>query len=108
MEAYGNRAIVLYNLNKNEEAIKDCDKAIELDSEYWLLYFNRASIKLNFAETNENPKKLYDEALEDIKKSYELASVNENYLIKFKELLLVLANEGFEIVIDFCKELKLL
>ena len=70
---------------------------------------NRAEIKLEVAQKNiDDFKKLYDEALEDIKKSYELASVNENYLIKFKELLLVLANEGFEIVIDFCKELKLL
>ena len=99
----------LYNLNKNEEAIKDCDKAIELDSEYWLLYFNRAEIKLEVAQKNTDDfKKLNDEAFEDINKSYELALEDEDSLNEFKDYVLELANKNFEAAIKFCNEHKLL
>ena len=80
-----------------------------IDSKYWLLYLNRAEIKLEVAQKNiDDFKKLNDEAFEDINKSYKLALEDKNNLNEFKDFVLELANKNFEAAIKFCKEHKLL
>ncbi len=64
---WNNRAISKKYLNDNEGAIKDCDEAIRLKSDYFPAYVNRASTKIIAAEgkTVEESVKIYNEAIED-------------------------------------------
>ena len=68
MEGYlNNRAISKKSLKDYEGAIKDCDEAVQLNSEYFPAYVNRASIRLIVAEdkTVEESVKLYSKTIED-------------------------------------------
>ena len=64
---WNNRAISKKYLEDFEGAIEDCDEAIDLKSDYFPAYVNRASTKLVLAEekTLEETVKLYNAAIED-------------------------------------------
>ncbi|MEI0608286.1 tetratricopeptide repeat protein, partial [Brachyspira pulli] len=61
---YNNRGFTKYYLDQYEEAIKDYDKAIELNPNNRAFYNNRGVSKENLEE--------YNEALKDYKKALEL------------------------------------
>jgi DnaJ family protein C protein 7 len=68
---YSNRAAVLQKQKKFEEALLDCDKAIELDGEFYKAYSRRAAC---FMETEK-----YEEATRDYKKLIEADGSNREY-----------------------------
>ncbi|KAG1049617.1 hypothetical protein G6F42_029029 [Rhizopus arrhizus] len=65
---YSNRAAVLQKQKKFEEALLDCDKAIELDEEFYKAYSRRAGC---YMETEQ-----YEEAVRDYKKLTEICTLN--------------------------------
>jgi len=67
-EVYNNRGVAYAKLNKYEQAIKDYDRAIELNPALAEVYNNRG---ITYAELNK-----YDQAIEDYDKAIEL---NPNY-----------------------------
>ena len=64
---WNNRAISRKYLENFEGAIQDCDEAIQLNSDYFPAYVNRASSRLILAEgkTVEETVELYNESIED-------------------------------------------
>lgn len=68
--AYNNRGNAKSKLSYKEEAIKDYDKAIELDTNNSMAYNNRGNAKNNL--------ELYKEAIEDFNKAIELNPNNSN------------------------------
>ncbi len=64
---WNNRAISRKCLKDYEGALKDCDEAIKLNSDYFPTYVNRGSIKIMIAEgkTEEEAVELYNESIED-------------------------------------------
>ncbi|GAN09114.1 DnaJ homolog subfamily C member 7-like [Mucor ambiguus] len=68
---YSNRAAVLQKQKKFEEALLDCDKAIELDEEFYKAYSRRAGC---YMETEQ-----YEEAVRDYKKLTEVDASNREY-----------------------------
>ena len=60
-----------------EDAIKDYDRAIELDNNYFEAYCNRANSKYSLG--------LYKEALKDYKKTLELYTTNNTVIDKYKK-----------------------
>jgi DnaJ family protein C protein 7 len=48
---YLNRAIAFSKINKNEEAIKDCNVAIVFNNEYLKAYLRRADCFISLGET---------------------------------------------------------
>ena len=64
VDAYYNRGIAYYGLNKYDEAFKDYGKAIELDPEYVPAYIDRGNAYYGL--------KKYDEAFKDYDKAIEL------------------------------------
>ena len=69
-KAYYNRGVAKNDLKQYEEAIKDYDKAIELNPNYSEAYNNRGKDKYNLG--------LYKEAIEDFNKAIELNPNNSN------------------------------
>ena len=69
-KGYYNRAVSKIKLEFYEEAIKDLNKSIELDSKCSFSYQKRGEAKLKL--------KLYKEAAEDLLKSIELGNSNED------------------------------
>ncbi|CAH1788409.1 unnamed protein product [Owenia fusiformis] len=67
---YNNRATVCAKLGKTEQAIEDCDKAIELDDNYLKAYMRRAKCYLDSEQ--------YEEAVRDYEKIYKLDKSREN------------------------------
>ncbi|CAG5121036.1 unnamed protein product [Candidula unifasciata] len=65
-----NRATVCSKLNKLEEAIQDCTKAIELDDTYMKAYMRRARC---YTDTE-----LFEEAVRDYEQIYKMAKTREN------------------------------
>ncbi|XP_059160959.1 dnaJ homolog subfamily C member 7-like [Physella acuta] len=65
-----NRATVCSKLNKLDEAIQDCSKAIELDDTYLKAYMRRAKC---YTDTE-----LYEEAVRDYEQIYKMAKTREN------------------------------
>ena len=63
-----NRAAVLQNLNRLEEALNDCNKAIELEPDFPQAYFNRGILLIKV--------KMFDEAISDLTKFLELEPGN--------------------------------
>jgi protein O-mannosyl-transferase len=59
--AYNNRGLIFKDRNRNEEALKDFNKAIELNPAYASAYNNRGNIYIS--------KNRYDEALKDYNKA---------------------------------------
>lgn len=68
---YSNRAAVLQKQKKFDEALLDCDKAIELDNEFYKAYSRRAGC---YMETEQ-----YEEAVRDYKKLTEVDASNREY-----------------------------
>ncbi|GAA5805270.1 hypothetical protein EDC94DRAFT_603024 [Helicostylum pulchrum] len=68
---YSNRAAVLQKQKKFEEALLDCDRAIELDNEFYKVYSRRAGC---YMETEQ-----YEEAVRDYKKLTEVDPSNREY-----------------------------
>ncbi|CAO3627604.1 unnamed protein product [Cunninghamella blakesleeana] len=68
---YSNRAAVLQKLKKFEEALKDCDKALELDPDFTKVYSRRAAC---YMETEK-----YEEATRDYKRLLESDGSNREY-----------------------------
>jgi tetratricopeptide (TPR) repeat protein len=58
------RAGVLLQVNKNHEALQDCDRAISMDAEYYLAYNNRGTAELKLG--------LLDKAIQDLDKALSL------------------------------------
>src|SRR5262245_51562484 len=50
---YGNRCAAYINNGKSDEALSDCNQAIQLDSKYALAYANRCAAHINKGETND-------------------------------------------------------
>ncbi|MEI0559819.1 tetratricopeptide repeat protein [Brachyspira intermedia] len=75
--AYNNRGNAKSKLSYNEEAIKDYDKAIELNPNYSTAYNNRGNTKNNLG--------LYKESIEDFNKAIEL---NPNYVQTYFNIVL--------------------
>lgn len=71
---YSNRAAVLQKQKKFEEALLDCDKAIELDEEFYKAYSRRAGC---YMETEQ-----YEEAVRDYKKLTEVDASNRGIYAK--------------------------
>jgi len=67
---YNNRATVLARQNKLDEAIKDCNEAIRLDSTYVKAYMRRAKC---YADSE-----LHDEAVRDYQKIFDMDKTREN------------------------------
>merc|ERR1711962_807806 len=65
-----NRATVCSKLDRLEEAIQDCTKAIELDETYLKAYMRRAKCY--------NDTELYEEAVRDYEQIYKMAKTKEN------------------------------
>ncbi|OEJ14392.1 hypothetical protein BFL38_06070 [Brachyspira hampsonii] len=65
--------MIKYDMGLFEDAIKDYDRAIELDNNYFEAYCNRANAEYSL--------KMYKEALKDYKKALELDTTN-NIVIK--------------------------
>jgi tetratricopeptide (TPR) repeat protein len=61
--AYNNRGVTLRKLGKPEEAVKNYDKAIKLDSIYYAAYNNKG-VSLDYLERYEEAIENYDKALE--------------------------------------------
>ncbi len=61
---FANRAAAYRKLNKNVDALHDCNKAIELNENYTKAYIRRAEIKKDMGE--------YDEAMYDYEKVRQL------------------------------------
>lgn len=61
-----------------EDAIKDYDRAIELDNNYFEAYFNRANAEYSL--------KMYKEALKDYKKALELDTTNNTVIENIKNI----------------------
>lgn len=55
-----NRAVVLVKMNRLEEALADCDRAIELDESYLKAYLRRAKIHMDMSQ--------FEEAVRDYEK----------------------------------------
>lgn len=71
---YSNRALAFMKMNKNEEALLDCNKSLELNEKYVKSYLRRAEIKMKMGE--------FDGALTDYYKIKELdPTQNVNNLI---------------------------
>ncbi|KAI8389219.1 hypothetical protein BD560DRAFT_343989 [Blakeslea trispora] len=68
---YSNRAAVLQKQKKFEEALIDCDKAIQLDEEFYKAYSRRAGC---YMETEQ-----YEEAVKDYRKLTEVDASNREY-----------------------------
>ncbi|KAI8083259.1 uncharacterized protein B0P05DRAFT_536717 [Gilbertella persicaria] len=68
---YSNRAAVLQKQKKFEEALLDCDKAIQLDEEFYKAYSRRAGC---YMETEQ-----YEEAVRDYRKLTEVDAGNREY-----------------------------
>lgn len=76
---YSNRALALMKLNKNQEALSDCNKSLELNDKYVKSYLRRAEIKMKLGE--------FDQAVNDYYKIKEIdPSQNVNNLIKTAQL----------------------
>ncbi|XP_072180710.1 dnaJ homolog subfamily C member 7-like [Diadema setosum] len=67
---YCNRAVVCSKLNKLEEAVEDCNKAIELDQNYLKAYLRRAKCYMDSEK--------YDEAVRDYDKIFQMDRTKEN------------------------------
>ena len=70
-----NRARLYMKMERNDDAIKDFNKAIELDPNIALIYYYRAR---EYYESNED----YDKALIDYKKALELKPDDTTYMFK--------------------------
>ncbi|CAO3593298.1 unnamed protein product [Absidia cylindrospora] len=68
---YSNRAAVLQKLKKFEEALQDCDKALELDPDFTKVFSRRAAC---YMETEQ-----YEEATRDYKRLTEVDAGNREY-----------------------------
>ncbi|KAI8979215.1 hypothetical protein BDF20DRAFT_487710 [Mycotypha africana] len=68
---YSNRAAVLQKQKKFEEALVDCDKAIQLDDGFYKAYSRRAAC---YMETEQ-----YEEAVKDYRKLVEVDASNREY-----------------------------
>ncbi|KAI8342477.1 hypothetical protein BC941DRAFT_412908 [Chlamydoabsidia padenii] len=68
---YSNRAAVLQKLKKFDEALQDCDKALELDPDFTKVYSRRAAC---YMETEQ-----YEEATRDYKRLVEVDAGNREY-----------------------------
>ena len=62
--AYNNRARTLYRLNRYDEALQECEKAIQLDPKFAVAYDTRGRIL--------NRRARYDEALQECEKAIQL------------------------------------
>lgn len=62
-QIYSNRGVAKFKLGLNNDAIKDYDKAIQLDDKNYPAYFNRAIVN-RMLENNELALKDYDKAIE--------------------------------------------
>jgi tetratricopeptide (TPR) repeat protein len=71
-EAYYNRGDAYFHLRRYTEALKDFNKAVELDPSHSMTYYMRGSVYLALEK--------YQEALWDLNKSIELYPGNEHYL----------------------------
>jgi tetratricopeptide (TPR) repeat protein len=67
-QAYNNRAFALINLGQPQRAIKDCDRAIKIDSDYAAAFSNRAGARLQ--------QKEFAKALDDANRAIKLDSSN--------------------------------
>lgn len=47
---YSNRALGYLKLNKTDEAMKDCNKSIELNDKYFRAFLRRAEIKMKIGD----------------------------------------------------------
>ena len=71
--AYNNRGLIYLNQGKNDSALKDFNKAIELKSDYAKAYNNRGTLYMNEGKN--------DEALKDFDKAIEFMPSNEGFHI---------------------------
>lgn len=62
IKSYNNRGTIKYDMGLFEDAIKNYDRAIELDNNYFEAYYNRVNAKYSLG--------LYKEALKDYKKPW--------------------------------------
>lgn len=67
---YNNRATVCSKLGKNDEAIDDCTRAIELDETYLKAYMRRAKCYMDCEK--------YEDAVRDYEKIFKIDSTREN------------------------------
>lgn len=87
--AYNNRGIAKNNLGLYEEAIKDFDKAIELDSNYLSAYNNRGISKAKLGN-NEEAIKDFNKAIElnpNISEAYNNRGNAKNNLKQYEEAI---------------------
>ncbi|CDH53530.1 dnaj homolog subfamily c member 7 isoform 1 [Lichtheimia corymbifera JMRC:FSU:9682] len=68
---YSNRAAVLQKLKKFQEALEDCNKAIELDPDFNKVYSRRAACYMELEE--------YEEAVRDYRRLTEVDASNREY-----------------------------
>ena len=61
---YSNRATVLSKLGRHEEAVRDCDRALELDEEFFKVYLRRADCYMKLEK--------FEEAVRDYEKALSL------------------------------------
>jgi DnaJ family protein C protein 7 len=61
-KVYSNRATVLSKLGKHEEAVGDCDKALEADPNFYKVYLRRADSLMKL-ERFEDAVRDYEKAL---------------------------------------------
>ena len=82
-KAYNNLCVGFFKLKLFEEALKNCDQAIEISSKNWTYYNNRAGAHWGLGR--------YDEAIEDYKKALEFnpgsEKVQQNLALVYEHMM---------------------
>ncbi|MEI0495856.1 tetratricopeptide repeat protein [Brachyspira intermedia] len=92
--AYNNRANAKSDLGLYEEAIKDFDKAIELNPNNFMAYYNKGLAKSDLGHN--------EEAYNNFIKGYDLA--DDTSKKEYKQRIIDLARDGNETAIKICDE----
>jgi len=109
LQILSNRALALFNLNRFEDSIKDCDKAVSIDQNHAKCLFRRACCNTRIAEEaktkypelvgvnqgvdlEKKQIESYDKARKDLEYLYKLDNKNEEVYKKIQDLLRILVD----------------